>query len=122
MLKPHFRKRGIPTFVRVVGLDMPDVVPGEFVDGLLDLGQAALLAHPLRREVGVRARPPPLALQNMRNTFEGLGFAIETEFNKMTKKSKIGKYMKHAEHSIEEALLTFRITYRLRPVVAYGLF
>ena len=52
-----------PTFVGVVGLDVPDVVPGEFVDGLLDLGQAALLAHPLRREVGVRASPAPLTLQ-----------------------------------------------------------
>ena len=79
MLKPHFRKRGIPTFVRVVCLDVPDVVPGEFVDGLLDLGQAALLAHPLRREVGVRARPSPLALQNMNKvTLEQQGFACQT--------------------------------------------
>ena len=59
------RQRKVPTFVGVVGLDVPDVVPGELVDGLLDLGQAALLAHPLRREVGVRTRPAPLTLQNI---------------------------------------------------------
>ena len=47
----------------VVGLDVPDVVPGEFVDGLLDLGQTALLAHLLRGEVGVRTSPAPLALK-----------------------------------------------------------
>ena len=47
----------------VVGLDVPDVVPGEFVDGLLDLGQTALLAHLLRGEVGVRTSAAPLTLK-----------------------------------------------------------
>ena len=72
----------------VVGLDVPDVVPGELVDGLLDLGQAALLAHPLRGEVGVRTRPAPLALQNIiKVTLEGQ-FKLNLT-NKMTMKSKI---------------------------------
>ena len=65
----NYRQRKVPTFVGVVGLDVPDVVPGEFVDGLLDLGQAALLAHPLRREVGVRTRPAPLALQTSEKSY-----------------------------------------------------
>ena len=87
-----------PTFVGVVGLDMSDVVPGELVDGLLDLGQAALLAHPLRREVGVRTRPAPLALQNIKKVILEGSFKLNLT-NKMTMKSKIGKYLKHAEIS-----------------------
>ena len=89
--------------MRIVGLDMSNVVPGEFVDGLLDLGQAALLAHPLRREVGVRARPAPLALQNM-NKYSHIGAAmICLSNNKSTCKkiSKTDKFMKHADISKE---------------------
>ena len=84
--------------IGVVGLDVPDVVPGELVDGLLDLGQAALLAHPLRREVGVRSRPAPLALQNTRKVILEGQFKVNLT-NKMTMKSKIVKYLKHAEIS-----------------------
>ena len=51
------------TFVGVVCLDVPYVVPGEFVDGLFDLGQSAVLAHLLRGEVGMRARATPLTLK-----------------------------------------------------------
>ena len=52
------------TFVGVVRLDVPYVVPGEFVDGLLDLGQSAVLSHLLRGKVGVRARSTPLPLKH----------------------------------------------------------
>ena len=44
---------------------MADVVPGELVDGLLDLGEAALLPHLQRGEVGVRAGTVPVALQDI---------------------------------------------------------
>ncbi len=51
--------------VRVVGLDVADVVAGEAVDGLLDLGQAALLPHLERGEVGVGAGAVPVALHGL---------------------------------------------------------
>lgn len=50
------------TFVWVIGLDVPDVVPGELVNGPLDFREAALVAHLLSREVCVCARPVPIAL------------------------------------------------------------
>ena len=97
-----------PTFVGVVGLDVPDVVPGELVDGLLDLGQAALLAHPLRREVGVRTRPAPLTLQNINEvTLEELAFATAIEFDKRKNICKVKNLMKHEEISKKP----FRIAY-----------
>ena len=76
-----------PTFVRVVCLDMSDVVPGEFVDGLLDLGQTALLAHLLRREVGVRASAAPLTLKRRYITLE-LAIAAGVEFQNDVEISK----------------------------------
>ena len=41
---------------------MPDVVPGELVDGFLDLGEAALLSHLQGREVGVSSGAIPVTL------------------------------------------------------------
>ena len=48
--------------VRVVGLDVADVVAGELVDGGLDLLDAAVDAHAGSGEVAVGAGPVPVAL------------------------------------------------------------
>ena len=48
--------------MRIVGLDVPDVVPGELVNGLLDLNQAVGLTHGQRGEVGVSSGAVPVAL------------------------------------------------------------
>ena len=49
--------------MRIVGLDVSDVMSGELVDGLLDFGEAAGLAHGLCREVGVGACAVPITLK-----------------------------------------------------------
>ncbi len=43
---------------------MSDVMPGESVNGLLDLAEAAVLAHLLRAEVGVGAGAVPVTLKS----------------------------------------------------------
>ena len=53
----------VRTFFGIVGLDVPDVMSGEFVDGLLDLGQASLLPHLQRREVRVSSGSVPITLK-----------------------------------------------------------
>ena len=50
------------TFVGIVGLDVPNVVPGQLVNSLLDLSKAALLTHLLGGEVGVGTSTVPVAL------------------------------------------------------------
>ena len=42
---------------------MSDVVPGQLVDGLLNLGQAPLLSHLQRGEVGVGSGTIPVTLK-----------------------------------------------------------
>ena len=49
----------------VVGLDVADVVAGEAVDGLLDLGEAPVLPHLGGGEVGVAARTIPVTLNSL---------------------------------------------------------
>ena len=53
----------VRTFFGIVGLDVPDVMSGEFVDGLLYLGQASLLPHLQRREVRVGSGSVPITLK-----------------------------------------------------------
>ena len=48
--------------MRIVSLDVSDVMSGELVDGLLDLGEAAFLAHGQGGEVGVGAGAVPISL------------------------------------------------------------
>jgi hypothetical protein len=50
------------TLMRIVSLDVSDVMSGELVDGLLDLGEASLLAHGQGREVSVGAGAVPISL------------------------------------------------------------
>jgi len=47
---------------RVVRLDVPEVLLAELVDGLLDLGDAVLVAHRFRREVRMGASAIPRAI------------------------------------------------------------
>jgi len=51
--------------VGVVGLDMSDVMPGQLVDGLLDLDQTVLLPHSQGGEVGVGACAVPVTLHGL---------------------------------------------------------
>ena len=48
--------------MRIVSLDVSDVMSGELVDGLLDLGEAAFLAHGQGGEVGVGTGAVPISL------------------------------------------------------------
>jgi hypothetical protein len=59
------------TFFWIIGLDVPDVMSGEFVDGLLDLGQASLLPHLQRREIRVGSGSIPITLKFEENFWLG---------------------------------------------------
>jgi len=50
---------------RVVRLDVPEVLLAELIDGLLDLGDAVLVAHRLRGEVRMSASAIPRAVHRL---------------------------------------------------------
>ena len=68
--------------MRIVSFDVSNVMSGELVDGLLDLGEASLLAHGQGREVGVGAGAVPISLLK---AIKKLYFAKYSEKNISTK-------------------------------------